>query len=254
MGLLNDKVVVVTGGGHGIGRAYCLGIARESGTAIVADIDESAAHGVAKAIQDSGGKALGTKLDVANFSSCQEMAKKTLEAYGKIDGLVNNAAIFMSVPAEKGSWQEITEEAWDRIMAVNVKGLWLCSRAVVPAMQQRKQGSVINISSNMAFNGGLTMMHYVVSKAAVVGFSRVLARELGGDNIRVNTLAPGATMSEDKPTEEILKHYDRTASTRILKRIEQPEDLVGTALYLLSDLSAFVTGQTILVNGGAVLH
>jgi len=254
MGLLNDKVVVVTGGGHGIGRAYCLGIARESGTAIVADIDESAAHGVAKAIQDSGGKALGTKLDVANFSSCQEMAKKTLEAYGKIDGLVNNAAIFMSVPAEKGSWQEITEEAWDRIMAVTVKGLWLCSRAVVPAMQQRKQGSVINISSNMAFNGGLTMMHYVVSKAAVVGFSRVLARELGGDNIRVNTLAPGATMSEDKPTEEILKHYDRTASTRILKRIEQPEDLVGTALYLLSDLSAFVTGQTILVNGGAVLH
>jgi len=254
MGLLNDKVVVVTGGGHGIGRAYCLGIAREGGTAIVADIDESAAHGVAKAIQDSGGKALGTKLDVANFSSCQEMAKKTLEAYGKIDGLVNNAAIFMSVPAEKGSWQEITEEAWDRIMAVNVKGLWLCSRAVVPAMQQRKQGSVVNISSNMAFNGGLTMMHYVVSKAAVVGFSRVLARELGGDNIRVNTLAPGATMSEDKPTEEILKHYDRTASTRILKRIEQPEDLVGTALYLLSDLSAFVTGQTILVNGGAVLH
>jgi 3-oxoacyl-[acyl-carrier protein] reductase len=100
----------------------------------------------------------------------------------------------------------------------------------------------------------LTMMHYVVSKAAVVGFSRVLARELGGDNIRVNTLAPGATMSDEKVTDEILKHYDRTASTRILKRVEQPEDLVGTALYLLSDLSTFVTGQTILVNGGAVLH
>src|SRR5499426_4258035 len=156
MGLLNDKVVVVTGGGHGIGRAYCLGIARECGTAIVADIDESAAHAVAKAIQDRGGKALDTKLDVANFSSCQEMAKKTLEAYGKIDGLVNNAAIFMSVPAEKGSWQDITEEAWDRMMAVNVKGLWLASRAVVPTMQRRKQGSVVNISSNMAFNGGLT--------------------------------------------------------------------------------------------------
>lgn len=254
MGLLDGKVVIVTGGGHGIGRAYCLGIAREGGTAVVADIDESAAHGVAKAIQDSGGKALGTKVDVANFASCQEMAKITLDAYGKIDGLVNNAAIFMSVPAEKGTWQEITEEAWDRIMAVNVKGLWLCSRAVVPAMQQRKQGSIVNISSNMAFNGGLTMMHYVVSKAAVVGFSRVLARELGGDNIRVNTLAPGATMSDEKVTDETLKHYDRTASTRILKRVEQPEDLVGTALYLLSDLSTFVTGQTILVNGGAVLH
>jgi len=247
-------VVVVTGGGHGIGKAYCFGIAREGGAAVVADIDEKAAEGVARAIQDSGGKALATKVDVVDFASCQEMAKKTLDAYGKIDGLINNAAIFMSVPAEKGSWQEITEEAWDRIMAVNVKGLWLCAKAVVPAMQQRKQGSVVNISSNMAFNGGLTMMHYVTSKAAVVGFSRVLARELGPDNIRVNTLAPGATMSEEKVTEDALKNYEKTASTRILKRIEQPEDLVGTALYLLSDLSTFVTGQTILVNGGAVLH
>jgi 3-oxoacyl-[acyl-carrier protein] reductase len=121
-------------------------------------------------------------------------------------------------------------------------------------MQQRKQGSVVNISSNMAFNGGLTMMHYVTSKAAVVGFSRVLARELGPDNIRVNTLAPGATMSEEAPTAEALRNYERTASTRILKRVETPEDLVGTALYLLSDLSSFVTGQVILVNGGAVLH
>ena len=254
MGLLDGKVAIVTGGGHGIGKAYCLGIAREGGAAVVADIDGAAAEGVAKAIADSGGKALGVKMDVANFSSCQELARKTLDAYGKIDGLINNAAIFMSVPAEKGSFQTITEAEWDRIMAVNVKGLWLCARAVVPAMQQRKQGSIVNISSNMAFNGGQGMMHYVVSKAAVVGFSRVLAREIGGDNIRVNTLAPGSTMSEEKPTQEALKNYERTASTRILKRIEQPEDLVGTALYLLSDLSSFVTGQVILVNGGAVLH
>src|SRR6516165_615463 len=254
MGLLDGKAVIVTGGGHGIGKAYCLGIAREGGTAVVADIDDQAADGVAKAIKDSGGKALATKVDVADFASYREMAKKTIDAYGKIDGLVNNAAIFMSVPAEKGSWQEIPEEAWDRMMAVNVKGLWLCSRAVVPAMQKRKQGSVVNISSNMAFNGGLTMMHYVVSKAAVVGFSRVLARELGSDNIRVNTLAPGSTLSEEQPTEQAMQNYQRTASARILKRIERPDDLVGTALYLLSDLSTFVTGQTILVNGGAVLH
>src|SRR4029453_4896414 len=170
MALLDGKVVVVTGGGHGIGRAYCLGIAREGGMAVVADIDGTAAEGVAKAIADSGGKALGVKVDVASFASCQEMAKKTLNAYGKIDGLVNNAAIFMSVPAEKGSFQTITEAEWDRIMAVNVKGLWLCAKAIVPAMQQRKQGSIVNISSNMAFNGGQGMMHYVVSKAAVIGF------------------------------------------------------------------------------------
>jgi 3-oxoacyl-[acyl-carrier protein] reductase len=106
----------------------------------------------------------------------------------------------------------------------------------------------------MAFNGGLGMMHYVVSKAAVVGFSRVLAREVGPDNVRVNTLAPGSTMSEENPADDAIKNYERSASTRILKRIERPEDLVGTALYLLSDLSSFVTGQVILVNGGAVLH
>ena len=254
MGLMDGKVVVVTGGGNGIGRAYCRGIAREGGTAVVADIDGAAAERVSQAIADSGGKALAVRVDVADLQSCRQMAQQTLERFGRIDGLINNAAIFMSVPASKGGWQEIDEQEWDRVMTVNVKGLWLCSRAVVPAMQQRKQGSIVNISSNMAFNGGLTMMHYVTSKAAVVGFSRVLARELGADNIRVNTLAPGSTMSEETPSEDAKKMYERTASTRILKRVEQPEDLVGTALYLLSDLSTFVTGQVILVNGGAVLH
>src|SRR5258706_8570627 len=140
MGLLDGNVVIVTGGGHGIGRAYCLGIAREGGTAMVADIDEKAAEGVAMAIKDSGGKALGCKVDVANFPSCQAMAQKTLDAFGKIDGLVNNAAIFMSVPAEKGGWQDITEEAWDRIMAVNVKGLWLASKKGVSHNDQAKKG------------------------------------------------------------------------------------------------------------------
>ena len=254
MALLNGKIIVVTGGGHGIGRAYCLGIAREGGIAVVADIDGAAAEGVAKAIVDSGGKALGTQVDVANLASCQAIVKKTLDRFGKIDGLVNNAAVFMSVPVTHSGFQDIDEEEWDRVMSVNVKGLWQCSRAVVPAMQEQKQGSIVNISSNMAFNGGQGMMHYVVSKSAVVGFSRVLARELGPDNIRVNTLAPGSTLSEEQPTEEAMKNYERTASTRILKRIERPEDLVGTALYLLSDLSSFVTGQVILVNGGAVLH
>jgi 3-oxoacyl-[acyl-carrier protein] reductase len=254
MGLMEGKVVVVTGGGNGIGRAYCQGIAKEGGALVVADVDGAAAQAVVKAITDSGGKALGVEVDVADSAGCQLMSKKALARFGKIDGLINNAAIFMSVPVTKGGWQDIDEQEWDRVMAVNVKGLWLTSRAVVPAMQQRKQGSIVNISSNMAFHGGLTMMHYVTSKAAVVGFSRVLARELGPDNIRVNTLAPGATMSEEQTTEAALKNYERSASTRILKRIEQPEDLVGTALYLLSDLSTFVTGQTILVNGGAVLH
>jgi 3-oxoacyl-[acyl-carrier protein] reductase len=207
MGLMDEKVVVVTGGGNGIGRAYCQGIAKEGGAVVVADINGAAAEGVAKAIADSGGKALSVQVDVANSANCSEMVKISLESFGKIDGLINNAAIFMSVPVTKGGWEDIDEREWDRVMAVNVKGLWLTSRAVVPAMQQRKQGSIVNISSNMAFNGGLTMMHYVTSKAAVVGFSRVLARELGADNIRVNTLAPGATMSEERASDEALKNY-----------------------------------------------
>lgn len=254
MGLLDQKVVIVTGGGNGIGRAYCLGIAREGGIPVVADIDGDAARSVAREVAGSGGQALGVQTDVADFESCQAMVQATLEQFGRIDGLVNNAAIFMSVPVTRSGFQEIREEEWDRVMAVNVKGLWLCSRAVVPAMQERGQGSIVNIASNMAYNGGAGMMHYVVSKAAVVGFTRVLARELGPDNIRVNTLAPGSTASEPEPTEAALADYERSASKRILQRIEKPDDVVGTALYLLSELSDFVTGQSILVNGGANLH
>jgi len=191
MGLLDGKVVIVTGGGHGIGRAYCLGIAREGGTAVVADIDEKAAEGVAKAIKDSGGKALGTKVDVANFASCQEMAKKTLDAYGKIDGLINNAAIFMSVPAEKGSWQEITEEAWDRMMAVNVKGVVLVTQAALPELRARGAGAIVNISSISGKTGRAFTAGYAASKFAVVGLTQALAHELGPANIRVNAVCPG---------------------------------------------------------------
>ena len=254
MGLLDQKVVIVTGGGNGIGRAYCLGIAREGGIPVAADIDGAAAESVAAEIAGSGGRALGVKADVADLSSCQAMAQAALQSFGRIDGLINNAAVFMSVPVTRSGFQDIREEEWDRVMTVNVKGLWLCSRAVAPAMQERRQGSIVNIASNMAYNGGVGMMHYVVSKAAVVGFSRVLARELGPFNIRVNTLAPGSTASEPEPTEAALEAYERSAANRILQRIEQPDDVVGTALYLLSELSAFVTGQSILVNGGANLH
>ena len=193
-------------------------------------------------------------MDVAQAASCEAMVRQTLGRFGQIDGLINNAAIFLSVPLERGGVHDIREEEWDRVMAVNVKGVWLCTRAVLPAMQERRQGSIVNISSNMAFQGSLGMIHYVTSKAAVVGFSRVLARELGSFNIRVNTLAPGLTLSEDEPTEESITANERTAAVRLLKRVERPKDLVGTALYLLSDLSSFVTGQAILVNGGAVLH
>ena len=252
--LLDGKVVVVTGGGHGIGRAYCLGIAREGGKVVVADLDGPAADQVADEVARAGGEALAIEMDVVQFRSCQEMARRTLDRFGQIDGLINNAAIFLSVPLQRGGFQDISEDEWDRVMAVNVKGVWLCTRAVVPSMQERKTGSIVNISSTMVFNGSLGMPHYVTSKAAVFGYSRVLARELGPFNIRVNTIAPGLTNSEEHPTAEALKAYDAVAAGSILQRVELPEDVVGTALYLVSDLSAFVTGQSIMVNGGRVLY
>jgi 3-oxoacyl-[acyl-carrier protein] reductase len=249
--LLEGKVAIVTGGGHGIGRAYCLGVAREGGRVVVADVDGAAAEQVAEEI---GSRALAVRVDVASLAGCQEMAERALDAFGQIDGLVNNAAIFATIPISRVGFQEIPEDEWDRVMEVNVKGVWNCCRAVVPAMQARAQGSIVNISSGTVLNGSAGRIHYVASKAAVMGLSRVLARELGAHNIRVNTIAPGSTLSEPNPDESVLRLRQSNVGNRALQRVELPDDLVGTALYLLSDLSSFVTGQMIVVNGGDVMH
>jgi 3-oxoacyl-[acyl-carrier protein] reductase len=249
--LLEGKVSIVTGGGHGIGRAYCLGIAKEGGRVVVADVDGAAADAVAEEI---GSQALAVRADVTSLAGCKEMAQRALDTYGQIDGLVNNAAIFATIPISRVGFQEIDEEEWDRVLDVNVKGVWNCCRAIVPAMQERKQGSIVNISSGTVLNGSAGRIHYVASKAAVMGFSRVLARELGPDNIRVNTIAPGSTLSEADLTPEIIALRERNLGDRALKRVERPDDLVGTALYLLSDLSSFVTGQMLVVNGGDVMY
>ncbi len=252
--LLENKVVIVTGAGHGIGRAYSHGIAREGGKVVVADIDGAAADTVAEEISGEGGQALAVQSDVSKLASCQDLANEALKRFGQIDGLINNAAIFATIPISRVGFQDISEDEWDRVMDVNVKGVWLCSRAVAPAMQERKQGSIVNIASGTVLNGSAGRIHYVASKAAVVGFSRVLARELGPDNVRVNTIAPGSTLSEADVTDEVLKLRQANVGARALKRVERPDDLVGTALYLLSDLSGFVTGQMIVVGGGDVMY
>jgi len=221
---------------------------------VVADIDAAAADAVAEEISGDGGQALAVRTDVAGLASSQDMTKQALDRFGQIDGLINNAAIFATIPISRVGFQEISEEEWDRVMEVNVKGVWLCSRAVAPAMQERQCGSIVNIASGTVLNGSVGRIHYVASKAAVVGFSRVLARELGPSNVRVNTIAPGSTLSEDNPPEEILQLRQANVGNRALKRVERPDDLVGTALYLLSDLSAFVTGQMIVVGGGDVMY
>src|SRR5205085_8037744 len=245
--LLENKVVVVTGAGHGIGRAYSHGIAREGGKVVVADIDGSAADAVAEEISGENGQAFAVQSDVSKLDSCQDLARQALNHFGQINGLINNAAIFATIPISRVGYQDIDEAEWDRVMDVNVKGVWLCTRAIAPAMQERKQGSIVNIASGTVLNGSAGRVHYVASKAAVVGISRVLARELGDDNVRVNTIAPGSTLSEADIRDGVMKLRQANVGSRALKRVERPDDLVGTALYLLSDLSAFVTGQMIVV-------
>jgi 3-oxoacyl-[acyl-carrier protein] reductase len=252
--LLEDRVVIVTGGGHGIGKAYCKGIAREGGKVVVADVDGAAADAVAEELSGFGSEAFAIQTDVSRLISCQDMANAALRRFGKIDGLVNNAAIFATIPISRAGFQEISEAEWDRVMEVNVKGVWLCCRAVAPAMQERKQGAIVNISSSTVLGGSASRIHYVASKAAVMGFTRVLARELGPDNVRVNTVAPGSTLSEDDPSEAILNQRNAAVQGRALQRVERPDDLVGTVLYLLSDLSGFVTGQMIVVGGGDSMY
>jgi 3-oxoacyl-[acyl-carrier protein] reductase len=249
---LQDKVVIVTGGGHGIGRIYCHGFAEAGARVVVADIDVPAAEKVAaEVVQQFDGKALGMRADVANEASTKEMAKAALDKFGRIDVLVNNAAIFATIPMNRGGIDSIDPAEWDRMMLVNLKGLFFCCRAVLPTMRQQKSGKIINISSGTTFNGSAGRIHYVTSKAGVIGFTRTLAREVGDDNINVNAIAPGSTLSEDNPSEEILKMRGARVGDRALKRVQLPKDLVGAMLFLASPLSDFMTGQTISVDGGS---
>ena len=250
---LKDKVAIVTGGGVGIGRAYCLGLAAEGAKVVVADIQEAEAKRVAGEILEKGGAALAVAVDVTSAEKTRAMAEAVLKKYGRIDVLVNNAALYSAI--KKKPFSEIGEEEWDRVMAVNVKGLFLCVQAVFPAMKQQGKGKIINISSGTALGGTPFFLHYVTSKAGVIGFTRALARELGGDNIAVNAITPGLTISgpqqEGVLTPEQL--LDRRKK-RSFQRDQKPEDLVGTVVFLASDDSDFITGQTINVDGGANMY
>jgi len=250
---LKDKVAIVTGGGHGIGRAYCLGFGGAGARVVVADIDEPAAVKVAKEVNTQmDAQSLAVKVDVANEASTQLMVKTILEQFGRIDILVNNAAIFATIPMNRGGIDSIDPAEWDRMMAVNLKGLFFCCRSVLPTMREQKSGKIVNISSGTAVNGSPGRIHYVTSKAGVIGFTRTLAREVGDDNINVNAIAPGSTLSEENPTEEIVKMRGARLQDRALKRVQLPKDLVGTVLFLCSPLSDFMTGQTVAVDGGVV--
>ncbi len=252
MGRLDDRVAIVTGAAQGIGAAYASGMAAEGARIVVNDISDPSAL-VAK-ITEAGGKAIGIVADVSDQGEVDAMVRQTVETFGKVDVLVNNAALFGHLAMSK--FEDIPEDEWDAVMRVNIRGVWQVSKAVVAEMRKRKYGKIINIASGTVFKGTPMMMHYVTSKGAIVAMSRAMAREVGDDNICVNTIAPGLTESEnvaeaDQWTDERL---DGNAASRCIVRRETPEDLVGTVIFLSSQESDFITGQVLVVDGGAVAH
>lgn len=251
MGRLEGRVAIVTGAAQGIGAAFARGMAAEGASICVADIDSGA--DVVSEIEAAGGKAIDVPTDVSDKAACENMVAETVAAFGKLDILVNNAAIFTSV--ERANFDEIPVEEWDRLMAVNVRGVWLGCAAAVKEMRKQSYGKIVSICTGRIFKGTPFFLHYDASKGAVFAITRSLAREVGGDNITVNAIAPGSTMSENVIARTNWKGGgpEATRMTRALKRDETPEDLVGACIFMSSSESDFMTGQTVVVDGGSAM-
>ncbi|MFK7977315.1 MAG: SDR family NAD(P)-dependent oxidoreductase [Halioglobus sp.] len=247
---LTGKVAVVTGAARGLGSAYAIAMAEQGASVLVSDVNDC--DETVKTIRDAGGKAEATITNIADMQSCTAMAELAMEHFGKVDVLVNNAALYGTLKGAR--FELLEEEQWDAVMNVNIKGLWQTCKAMVGPMRESGGGSIINVSSLAAVYGLPYGLDYVASKAAVIGMTRGMARELGADNIRVNAVAPSAVMTEG--TEEFFgakfeKAKGVIAKGQLIQRNLEPEDLTGTILYLASDASAFVTGQTHMIDGGS---
>ena len=247
---LSGKVAIVTGAARGLGRAYCEALAKEGARVVAADLNPCT--DTVDAIVAAGGSGVAIQVDVSNAESCDSMAQRAMETFGRVDVLINNAALYAGLKGAR--FENLDETQWDRVMQVNVKGTWLASRAVVASMRAGGGGSIINIASLAAVFGLPYGLDYVASKAAVIGMTRGMARELGNDQIRVNAVAPSAVMTEG--TEEFFgEKFEKAkaviASNQLISRNLEPEDLTGTIVYLASDASRFVTGQTHMVDGGS---
>lgn len=251
---LKDKVTIITGAAHGIGKAYARRFAEEGAQVVVADIDAAGGEATTKALLDAGGSAWARATDVTKYPDVEGLMRETVARFGKIDVLLNNAAIYVTQKLWKGPVEELALEEWDRVIEVNLKGVFLCSKAVIPIMKRQKSGKIINIASGTFFSGSGNMPHYTTAKGGVVALTRVMARQLGGWNINVNCMTPGSTMSEENVTGEVLARRQEGVDKRAFKRVENPADIVGTALFLASSDSDFVTGQLLVVEGGAIMH
>jgi len=245
-----DKVVLITGAARGLGLEYARFRGHAGARIVAGDVADCA-----EAVQAAGNGAIGLRLDVTDITSADSMVELAMERFGQIDALINNAALYGSLRG--GRFNQIAEADWDAAMAVNVKGIWNCCKAVVPAIRRAGGGSIVNIASLAATYGMPYGLHYTTSKAAVIGLTRGLARELGRDNIRVNAVAPSAVLTEG--TREFFadktdKALDTIKMNQAIARNLESTDLVGTVHWLVSDASRLVTGQTIAVDGGTVMH
>jgi NAD(P)-dependent dehydrogenase (short-subunit alcohol dehydrogenase family) len=246
--LLTGRTIVVTGAATGIGRAFALGAAAQGANVVVADMNP--ADETVAAIESAGAKAIAVRVDVADDASVRAMADAAVKRFGGIDGLINNAAYFREVKLTP--FEELDPVEWDRLFAVNVKGVWLCSKAVLPAMRAGQSGSIVNIASVVAVAGQPGYLHYVGSKGAVLAMTKGLAKEVGKDGVRVNCIAPGFVIT-DATKNRPIEWQQSFLKARAISREQKPDDLVGTAIYLLSDLAGFVSGQTIVVDGGHIM-
>ena len=246
MGVLDGKVVIITGGARGIGRAYAHGVSAEGAGVVIADLLDGSP--VVEELAATGGEAVSVSTDVSDEASTVAMADAAMDGFGRIDVLINNAAMFSETT--RGPFTDLTVAEWDRTFEVNVRGVWLCTKAVYPHMAAQGSGKIINIASNTCFKGTLGFPHYVASKSALLGLTRCLANELGPEGITVNTVSPDLIPNPDvRPTDATSDPF--VVSGRAIKRTQVADDMVGTILYLSSPASDFVTGQSLLVNGGA---
>lgn len=248
MSKLQGKTAIVTGAAGGIGQAFCLALAKEGANVVAADLRE--ADETVNFVEEAGGKIISVITDVTSSESTKEMAQKAVETFGSIDVHVNNAGILPDMKP----YDSIEEKEWDLVMNVNVKGMWNCAKAVIPQMKEQKKGKIINISSTTFFEGVPMTVHYVASKGAVIGLSRSLSRELTNSGINVNVIAPGmtitATTAGQMDSTVLDKVRDHVNHSRIIQRDQTPDDLTGTLIFLASDASDFMTGQTLAVDGG----